>query len=122
MSLEHIIANYIAQQHSLGKRYSAEVTILAAFRRSISDVRLEGAQLRYVLTEQDGGMSLVRRAVPASLQGDWGDLAYTMDKRGRERVVRMIYRQARVAGVAGDQLECVQHRPVRGVVGAELEH
>ena len=40
MSLEHIIANYIAQQHSLGKRYSAEVTILAAFRLSVSDVRL----------------------------------------------------------------------------------
>jgi hypothetical protein len=40
MSLEDIIANYIAQQRSLGKRYSAEVKILAAFRLSVSDVRL----------------------------------------------------------------------------------
>ena len=30
MSLEDIIANYIAHQRSLGKRYSAEVKILAA--------------------------------------------------------------------------------------------
>jgi hypothetical protein len=40
MSLEDIIASYIAQQRSLGKRYSAEVKILAAFRLSVSDVRL----------------------------------------------------------------------------------
>jgi integrase len=38
MSLEDIIANYIAQQRSLGKRYLAEANILAAFRRSVGDV------------------------------------------------------------------------------------
>lgn len=38
MSLEDIIASYITQQRSLGKRYSAEANILAAFRRSVSDV------------------------------------------------------------------------------------
>jgi integrase len=38
MSLEDIIANYITQQRSLGKRYLAEANILAAFRRSVGDV------------------------------------------------------------------------------------
>jgi integrase len=38
MSLEDIIASYITQQRSLGKRYSAEAYILAAFRRSVSNV------------------------------------------------------------------------------------
>jgi integrase/recombinase XerD len=38
MSLEDIIASYITQQRSLGKRYSAEANILAAFRRSVGDV------------------------------------------------------------------------------------
>jgi integrase/recombinase XerD len=38
MSLEDIIANYITHQRSLGKRYSGEATILAAFGRSVSDV------------------------------------------------------------------------------------
>ena len=38
MSLEEIIASYIDQQRSLGKRYLAEANILAAFRRSVGDV------------------------------------------------------------------------------------
>jgi hypothetical protein len=38
MSLDEIIANYITQQRSLGKRYLAEGNILKAFRRSIGDV------------------------------------------------------------------------------------
>lgn len=40
MSLADIIANYITQQRSLGKRYSAEATILASFRSSVRDVPL----------------------------------------------------------------------------------
>src|SRR6516225_4839453 len=40
MSLGDITANYIAQQRCLGKRFSAEATILAAFRSSVSDVPL----------------------------------------------------------------------------------
>jgi integrase/recombinase XerD len=40
MSLGDIIAKYIAQQRCLGKRYTAEATILTAFRRSVSDVPL----------------------------------------------------------------------------------
>ncbi|MGA7674920.1 MAG: tyrosine-type recombinase/integrase [Rhizomicrobium sp.] len=38
MSLEDIIANYITQQRSLGKRYLAEANILKAFGRSAGDV------------------------------------------------------------------------------------
>jgi integrase/recombinase XerD len=38
MSLDEIIANYITQQRSLGKRYGTEGNILKAFRRSIGDV------------------------------------------------------------------------------------
>jgi integrase/recombinase XerD len=38
MSLDEIIANYITQQRSLGKRYGTEANILKAFRRSIGDV------------------------------------------------------------------------------------
>ena len=38
MSLEDIIASYIKQQRSLGKRYLSESNILAAFRRSVGDV------------------------------------------------------------------------------------
>jgi len=38
MSLEDIIASYIDQQRSLGKRYLAEANILTAFRRSVGDV------------------------------------------------------------------------------------
>jgi integrase/recombinase XerD len=37
MSLEDIIASYITQQRSLGKRYLAEANILTAFRRSVGD-------------------------------------------------------------------------------------
>jgi integrase/recombinase XerD len=40
MTLGDIIANYIEQQRCLGKRFSAEATILAAFRNSVSDVPL----------------------------------------------------------------------------------
>jgi integrase len=40
MTLGDIIANYIEQQRCLGKRFSAEATILAAFRSSVSDVPL----------------------------------------------------------------------------------
>src|SRR5260221_3510486 len=40
MSLEDIIANYITQQRSLGKRYSAEATILSSFRSSVRGVPL----------------------------------------------------------------------------------
>jgi integrase/recombinase XerD len=40
MSLGDIIANYIAQQRCLGKRFSAEATILAAFKSAVSDVPL----------------------------------------------------------------------------------
>src|SRR5215831_13775410 len=40
MSLGDITANYIAQQRCLGKRFSAEATILAAFKSSVSDVPL----------------------------------------------------------------------------------
>jgi len=40
MSLSDIIANYIEQQRCLGKRFSAEATILAAFRSAVSDVPL----------------------------------------------------------------------------------
>jgi hypothetical protein len=39
MSLGDIIANYIAQQRCLGKRFSAEATILAAFKSAVSDVQ-----------------------------------------------------------------------------------
>ena len=38
MSLEDIIASYIMQQRSLGKRYLAEANILKAFGRSVGDV------------------------------------------------------------------------------------
>jgi integrase len=38
MNLEAMIASYITQQRSLGKRYSAEANILAAFKRSVGDV------------------------------------------------------------------------------------
>ncbi len=38
MSLSDIIANYIEQQRCLGKRFSAEATILAAFKSAVSDV------------------------------------------------------------------------------------
>jgi integrase/recombinase XerD len=40
MSLADIIANYIEQQRCLGKRFSAEATILAAFRSAVSDAPL----------------------------------------------------------------------------------
>jgi len=40
MSLGDITANYIAQQRCLGKRFSAEATILAAFKSAVSDVPL----------------------------------------------------------------------------------
>jgi len=40
MSLDKIIANYIAQQRCLGKRFSAEATILATFKSAVSDVPL----------------------------------------------------------------------------------
>jgi integrase/recombinase XerD len=40
MSLSDIIANYIEQQRCLGKRFSAEATILAAFRSAVSDAPL----------------------------------------------------------------------------------
>jgi integrase/recombinase XerD len=40
MTLGDIIASYIEQQRCLGKRFSAEATILAAFRSSVSDVPL----------------------------------------------------------------------------------
>jgi integrase/recombinase XerD len=40
MSLSDIIANYIDQQRCLGKRFSAEATILAAVRSAVSDVPL----------------------------------------------------------------------------------
>ncbi|HEX8813785.1 MAG TPA: tyrosine-type recombinase/integrase, partial [Terracidiphilus sp.] len=40
MTLADIIANYIEQQRCLGKRFTAEATILAAFRGSVSDVPL----------------------------------------------------------------------------------
>jgi len=38
MSLEDIIADYITQQRSLGKRYTSEAITLRAFRRSVGDV------------------------------------------------------------------------------------
>jgi hypothetical protein len=41
MSLGDIIASYIAQQRSLGKRYAAEAIILTAFRKSVSEVPLQ---------------------------------------------------------------------------------
>ncbi len=40
MSLGDITANYIAQQRCLGKRFSAEATLLAAFKSAVSDVPL----------------------------------------------------------------------------------
>ena len=40
MSLDEIIAKYIAQQRCLGKRFSAEATLLAAFKSAVSDVPL----------------------------------------------------------------------------------
>jgi len=40
MSLDDIIASYIEQQHCLGKRFSREAIILAAFKKSVSDVPL----------------------------------------------------------------------------------
>ncbi len=46
MSLEDIIASYITQQRSLGKRYLAEANILAAFRRSAGDVPVRTSALR----------------------------------------------------------------------------
>jgi len=54
------------------------------------------------LTYYPSGESIPRHA---GLQGDWGDLAYTPDKRGRERVVRMIYEIATWEALR-DQLRC----------------
>ena len=45
MSLDEIIAKYIAQQRCLGKRFSAEATLLAAFKRAVSDVPLRDIRL-----------------------------------------------------------------------------
>jgi hypothetical protein len=40
MTLGDIIARYVEQQRCLGKRFSAEATILAAFRSAVSDALL----------------------------------------------------------------------------------
>jgi hypothetical protein len=53
-------------------------------------------------TYYPSGESIPRHA---GLQGDWGELAYTPDKRGRERVVRMIYEIATWEALR-DQLRC----------------
>src|SRR5260370_31680505 len=55
MSLEDIIANYITQQRSLGKRYLAEANILAAFRRSVSDVPVRDIRPEMILRFVDRG-------------------------------------------------------------------
>jgi hypothetical protein len=45
MSLDEIIAKYIAQQRCLGKRFPAEATLLAAFKSAVSDVPLRDIRL-----------------------------------------------------------------------------
>src|SRR5260370_7672455 len=40
MRLDEIIVKFIAQQRCLGKRFSAEATLLAAFKSAVSDVPL----------------------------------------------------------------------------------
>jgi integrase len=55
MSLEDIIANYITQQRSLGKRYLAEANILAAFRRSVGDVPVRDIRPEMILRFVDRG-------------------------------------------------------------------
>jgi integrase len=62
MSLDEIIANYITQQRSLGKRYLAEGNILKAFRRSIGDVRVRDIRPEMVSRFIDrGGTSVETR-------------------------------------------------------------
>ena len=41
---------------------------------------------------------------------------------GRDRLAGRVVGQVLAPSVGGDQFERVQHRPVRGVVGAELEY
>jgi len=63
MSLEDIIANYITQQRSLGKRYLAEATILTAFRRSVGDVPVRAIRPEMILRFVDqGGTSYETRS------------------------------------------------------------
>lgn len=56
MSLEDIIASYIDQQRSLGKRYLAEANILAAFRRSVGDVPVHNIRSEVIsrFVDRDG--------------------------------------------------------------------
>jgi len=49
MSLEDVIANYITQQRTLGKRYLAEANILKAFSRSIGDVPVRDIRPEMIL-------------------------------------------------------------------------
>jgi integrase len=56
MSLEDIIANYITQQRSLGKRYLAEANTLKAFRKSVGDVPIHDIDPEMIsrFVERDG--------------------------------------------------------------------
>lgn len=57
MSLEDIIANYITQQRSLGKRYLAEANILKAFRRSVGDVPVRDIRPEMISLFVDRGVT-----------------------------------------------------------------
>lgn len=63
MSLEDIIANYIAHQRSLGKRYLAEASTLAAFRRSVGATPVQNIRPEMILRFVDrGGTSYETRS------------------------------------------------------------
>lgn len=55
MNLEDIIASYMTQQRSLGKRYLAEATILAAFRTSVGGVPVGDIRPEMISRFVDGG-------------------------------------------------------------------
>jgi integrase/recombinase XerD len=59
MSLEDIIASYIKQQRSLGKRYLSESNILAAFRRSVGDVPVRNIRPEMISRFVDRGQTSV---------------------------------------------------------------
>jgi integrase len=63
MSLSDIIANYIEQQRCLGKRFSAEATILAAFRSAVSDAPLRDIRPDMIsrFIDRDGTSDETRR-------------------------------------------------------------
>jgi integrase/recombinase XerD len=55
MSLEDIIADYLMQQRSLGKRYLGEANILKAFSRSVGDVPVRDVRTEMISRFVDRG-------------------------------------------------------------------